>query len=110
MEFNGYRSISEYESECKRLRYTTQRIPFYRDGAEYFALITKPPGADSPTCCFSWHLFTADESTEVLDGVIFPYERVHPFTKKIIPPGRTLDQQLAAHGFTQRTNWRREGR
>ena len=101
MEFNGFRSISEYESECRRLGYTTQRIPFHRDGAEYFALVTGL-AAQSSSSCQSWHLFTADESTEILDGVIFPCERVHPLTGEILPPGKTLDQQLAAHGFTKK--------
>lgn len=101
MEFNGFRSISEYESECRRLGYITQRIPFYRNGAEFFALLTSPP-QQTATSCQSWHLFTADESTEILDGVIFPCERVHPLTREILPPGKTLDQQLAAHGFTKK--------
>lgn len=87
MEFNGFRSISEYESECGRLGYITQRVPFHRDGAEYFALVTGL-ASQSSTSCQTWHLFTADESAEVLGGVILQH-------------GADLREQLSAHGFTQ---------
>ena len=87
MSFNGFRSIAEYERECKRLGYATERIPFYRDNAEYFALVTGL-AAPTPTSCKTWHLFTADESTEILDGVIFQNSA-------------DLEQQLTASGFTR---------
>ncbi len=68
MEFNGFRSIHEYEKECVRLGLTTRRIPFHKDGMKYFALITSGP--KTATSIDTWHLFTADETSEVLDGII----------------------------------------
>lgn len=89
MEFNGFRSIAEYESECKRLGYVTERVPFSREGKEYFALITGL-AAPSASAIKTWHLFPADESAELLDGVI---------------NGNDANYlgKLAAHGFTRRT-------
>ena len=98
MEFNGFRSIAEYESECKRFGYATQRVPFQRDGVEYFALVTTPPNPTSDHCD-SWHLFTADENVEVLQGVFFPNARLNPVTRKTVPPSRSIEQQLADFGF-----------
>lgn len=47
MQYNGFRSIREYESECARLGFTTRRVPFHHEGsAACFALITnaaRPP-------------------------------------------------------------------
>ena len=65
-----YRSIKEYENECARVGFTTRRVPFHKDGEAYFALITTPPGHPTGTSIESWTLFTADETSQVLDGVI----------------------------------------
>lgn len=70
MDFNGFRSIAEYEIECARLGYATRRVPFRKGSEKYFALITAPPGHPTGTSVQSWHLFTADETAEVLDGII----------------------------------------
>ena len=70
MEYHGFRSIKEYESECARVGFTTRRIPFRKGDAPYFALITTPPGHPTGTSIESWTLFTADETSQVLDGVI----------------------------------------
>ena len=70
MEYHGFRSIKEYESECARVGFTTRRIPFRKGDAPYFALITTPPGHPTGASVESWTLFTADETAQVLDGVI----------------------------------------
>ena len=70
MEYHGFRSIKEYENECARVGFTTRRVPFHKDGEAYFALITTPPGHPTGTSIESWTLFTADETSQVLDGVI----------------------------------------
>ena len=70
MEYHGFRSIKEYENECARVGFTTRRVPFHKDGEAYFALITTPPGHPTGTSIESWTLFTADETAQVLDGVI----------------------------------------
>ena len=70
MEYHGFRSIKEYENECARVGFTTRRVPFHKDGEPYFALITTPPGHPTGTSIESWTLFTADETAQVLDGVI----------------------------------------
>ena len=70
MEYHGFRSIKEYENECARVGFTTRRVPFRKDGEPYFALITTPPGHPTGTSIESWTLFTADETAQVLDGVI----------------------------------------
>ena len=70
MEYHGFRSIKEYENECARVGFTTRRIPFRKGDDPYFALITTPPGHPTGTSIESWTLFTADETAQVLDGVI----------------------------------------
>lgn len=70
MEFHGFRSIREYESECVRIGFTTRRVSFHKGGEKFFALITTPPGHPTGTSIETWHLFTADETVEVLDGII----------------------------------------
>ena len=70
MEYHGFRSIKEYENECARVGFTTRRVPFRKGDAPYFALITTPPGHPTGTSIESWTLFTADETAQVLDGVI----------------------------------------
>ena len=69
MEYNGYRSIKEYESECARIGYTTRRVPFRKGDEKYFALITAPPGHPTGTSVQCWTLFTADEKAQVLQGI-----------------------------------------
>jgi len=68
MEFHGFRSIKEYENECARVGLSTRRIPFHKSSEKYFALVTISPKTD--TSVDTWHLFTADETSEVLDGII----------------------------------------
>ena len=68
MEFHGFRSIREYESECARVGFTTRRVPFHKGNEKFFALITGGP--KTATSIETWHLFTADETAEVLDGII----------------------------------------
>jgi hypothetical protein len=70
MEFNGFRSISQYESECARFGYTTRRVPFHGPEGACFVLFTAPPGHPSGTSVQAWNLFTADETKELLDGVV----------------------------------------
>ena len=31
MEYHGFRSVREYESECARLGFTTRRVPFHHE-------------------------------------------------------------------------------
>ena len=68
MEFHGFRSIREYESECARVGFTTRRVPFHKGNEKFFVLITGGP--KTATSIDPWHLFTADETAEVLDGII----------------------------------------
>lgn len=70
MDYHGFRSVKEYENECARIGFTTRRVPFHKDGEPYFALITTPPSHPTGTSIESWTLFTADETAQVLDGVI----------------------------------------
>lgn len=71
MEYQGFRSISEYERECARLSYKTRRVPFHDDNnGKFFALVTSCPGHPTGTSVESWTLFTADESARLLDGII----------------------------------------
>lgn len=72
MKFRGFRSIGEFESECARLGWKTERIPFRKEGnekAEYFALVVTPPEVTDSSIS-SWHLFPNDESEELLEGII----------------------------------------
>ena len=68
MDFNGFSSVSAYEAECRRIGFTTERIPYRHGDQDCFLLITNPP--PTPTSVSSWHLFTADESEELLNGII----------------------------------------
>lgn len=70
MEYHGFRSVKEYENECARVCFTTRRVPFHKNGEKYFALITTPPGHPTGTSVEAWTLFDADETAQVLDGVI----------------------------------------
>ena len=70
MEYHGFRSIKEYESECARVGFSTRRIPFHKGSEKYFALVTTPPGHPTGTSIEGWTLFTADESAQVLGGII----------------------------------------
>lgn len=40
MEYHGFRSVREYESECARLGFTTRRVPFHHESG---AVLTRPP-------------------------------------------------------------------
>lgn len=68
MEYHGFRSIREYERECRKHGLNTERIPFQRGGEQFFVLITSPP--KTATSVEAWALFTADETEQLLDGVI----------------------------------------
>ena len=79
--------VREYESECARLGFTTRRVPFHHEsGAACFALITAPPGHPTGTSIESWTLFDADETRQLLDGVINGH-------------GANYLGKLAAHGY-----------
>lgn len=69
MQFNGFSSIAAYESECARLGFITERQTYRKDGEDFLLLITRSttPGSTSVD---TWHLFTADETREVLSGII----------------------------------------
>ena len=43
MEYHGFRSIPEYERECRKHDLSTERVPFQRSGEKFFVLITRPP-------------------------------------------------------------------
>ena len=98
MEYHGFRSIKEYENECARVGFTTRRIPFHKGTEPYFALITTPPNHPTGTSIESWTLFTADETAQVLDGVI---------SGGMMDPAKYLRNgvdvnylgKLAAHGY-----------
>lgn len=68
MDYHGFRSVKDYERECARVGFTARRVPFQKDGEMYFALIVSPP--KTGTSIEAWTLFTADETSQVLDGVI----------------------------------------
>ena len=68
MDYHGFRSVKEYESECARVGFATRRIPFCKGNEKYFALITSPQ--KTATSIEAWTLFTADETAVVLDGII----------------------------------------
>ncbi len=68
MEYHGFRSIPEYERECRKHDLSTERVPFQRSGEKFFVLITRPP--KTATSVEAWTLFTADETKQLLDGVI----------------------------------------
>ena len=103
MEFHGFRSIKEYEKECARVGFSTRRVPFRKDGEKYFALITGGP--KTATSIETWHLFTADESKELLDGVIsggaFMHAEDNEYGPGYMQKGVDVNYlgKLAAHGY-----------
>lgn len=97
MQFNGFRSIAEYERECVRLGYTTERVPFHNDSGKYFALVTYPPKRND-TSVGTWHLFADDESKEVLTGVISS-ERMQETGVCVDGVDINWIGTLAAHGY-----------
>lgn len=68
MDYHGFRSLKEYESECARVGFSTRRVPFHKGNEKYFALVTSPQ--KTGTSIEAWTLFTADETAVVLDGII----------------------------------------
>lgn len=84
MQFHGFPTISAYERECARTGFTTERRSYHRDGDGYLLLITRA-AVPTSTGVDTWHLFTADETREVLSG--------------IIPHGGSAAAQLAEHGY-----------
>jgi len=97
MKFHGFRSIAEYESECANIGFSTRRIPFHKGGRKYFVLITSSP--KTPDGVDTWCLFTADETSEVMNGIISNGGRMAP--KKHMRNGLDMDYlgKLAAHGY-----------
>lgn len=87
MMFNGFGSISAYEAEARRIGFVTERIPFQKDDEKYFALITRL-AQPSESSIASWHLFSNDESRELLDGVINGNSA-------------NFEEKLAEHGFSK---------
>ncbi len=69
MQYSGFPSIHAYEQECARIGHTPQRIPFRKNGADFFVLVSHPPG-DSPTSCSAWSLIDMDETRELSSGII----------------------------------------
>lgn len=69
MQFNGFASIAAYERECARVGFTTERQTCHKNGEDFLLLITRSTTASS-TSVDTWHLFTADETREVLSGII----------------------------------------
>lgn len=69
MQFNGFASITAYERECARVGFTTERQTYHKSGEDYLLLITRL-AQPSGTSVDTWHLFTADETREVLSGII----------------------------------------
>ena len=69
MQFTGFASIPAYERECARFDLSTERRAYHKGDEKYFVLITRAnhPG---PTEVDTWHLFTADESAEIMRGII----------------------------------------
>lgn len=85
--FNGFRSIGEYERECEKHGFVTEHVPFRRGDESFFVLITRLRQRTA-TSIETWHLFTADESRELLDGVINGVDANYL-------------GKLAAHGFVR---------
>lgn len=99
MEYQGFRSISEYERECARLSYNTRRVPFHdNNGGKFFALVTSCPGHPTGISVEAWTLFTADETARVLDGIISG-GTMDP--AKYLRDGLDVNYlgKLAAHGY-----------
>jgi hypothetical protein len=84
MQFHGFSSIAAYERECARTGFTTERQTYHKDGEDYLLLITRLAQPTS-TSVDTWHLFTADETHEVLSG--------------IMPQGTSAAGQLVQHGY-----------
>lgn len=84
MQFNGFASITAYERECARVGFTTERQTYHKSGEDYLLLITRL-AQPSGTSVDTWHLFTADETREVLSG--------------IMPSGTSAAAQLSELGY-----------
>lgn len=62
--YNGFSSVHEYERECERLGFQTERIQFCDDS---FILITHAPETKTSVDC--WVMFDKNENV-VTSGVI----------------------------------------
>ena len=69
MQYSGFPSIHAYEQECARIGHATRRIPFRKGGADFFVLVSHPPGS-SGTACSAWSLIDMAETTELASGII----------------------------------------
>ena len=68
-DFRGFHSLKEYEKECKRVGYSTRRVPFQKDGKEYFVFVISPP-KKTITSVEGWYLFEKEDEDYLLDCVI----------------------------------------
>lgn len=84
MGFKGFRSVREYEAECARLGFPTERIPFHWGKDAFFVLVTGAP-IPSDTAVKSWHLFHVGGEDEIMSG--------------IVSDGVAWMDALAAHGY-----------
>lgn len=96
MDYHGFRSVKEYENECARVGFSTRRVPFHKGNEKYFALVTSPQKTGAGI--EAWALFTADETTVVLDGIISG-GMMDP--TKYMRDGLDVNHlgKLAAHGY-----------
>lgn len=85
MQFHGFSSIAAYERECARTGFTTERQTYHDGSGSAYTLLITRLAQPSSTSVDTWHLFTADETREVLSG--------------IMPHGTSAAAQLADHGY-----------
>ena len=69
MGFHGLASVGEYEAAARSHGLRTRRIPFHRGRESFFALVTES-AKSRPGAVKIWTLMTADESREIMSGVI----------------------------------------
>ena len=70
MQFHGFSSIAAYERECARTGFTTERQTYHDGSGNAYMLLITRHAQPSNTSVDTWHLFTADETREVLSGII----------------------------------------
>lgn len=88
--FNGFATLADYERECNRCGMKVERRGYHKDGAPYVLVITRAASGVP-----SWHLLAADESTELLSGIVPDAE----WMRRTGGEDRNFSGVLSTHGY-----------
>ena len=69
MEFRGFPTVAAFKHACTDLHIPVERKTVYKDDMPYVLLVVGCSGT-SASEIGTWHIFTDNESKEVLSGIV----------------------------------------